>query len=161
MHRLSRSHTRPRGYKIWVQSQTQNKAQWFAAWGHLSASSQSLCFNLSLRMNSSFITSRPDLQVIFSWGSTVVSLHSRQSFLVNFFHVILGLPGPHLLSTCVSHAVRMLHMSKPSKPPLSQNEVRVLKIKLYHYVIISDSIIKVCSHPWSLFSQNRISSSYS
>ena len=51
--------TRPRGYKTWVQSQTQNKAQWLAACGHKSTSSQSLRFVLSLRMNSSFITSRP------------------------------------------------------------------------------------------------------
>ena len=40
-----------RGYKTWVQSQTQNKAQWLAACEHVSASSQSLCFILSLRMN--------------------------------------------------------------------------------------------------------------
>ena len=32
----------PRGYKTWVQSQTQNKAQRLPAFGHLSASSQSL-----------------------------------------------------------------------------------------------------------------------
>ena len=36
--------------------QTQNKAQWLAACRHVSASSQSLRFILSLRMNSSFIT---------------------------------------------------------------------------------------------------------
>ena len=45
--------TWPRGYKTKVQSQTQNKAQWLAACGHMSASSQSLHFILSLRMNSS------------------------------------------------------------------------------------------------------------
>ena len=45
---------------ILVQSQTQNKAQWLAACGHVSASSQSLRIILSLRMNSRFITSRPD-----------------------------------------------------------------------------------------------------
>ena len=39
--------------------QTQKKAQSLAACGHVSASSQSLRFILSLRMNSSFITSRP------------------------------------------------------------------------------------------------------
>ena len=55
------SNTRPRGYKTWVQSQTQNKAQWLAACGHVSTSSQSLRFILSLRMNSRFITSRPGL----------------------------------------------------------------------------------------------------
>ena len=34
----------------------------------------------------------PDLQVFLSWGSSVVSFHSRQSFSVSFFHVSLGLP---------------------------------------------------------------------
>ena len=34
--------SRPRGYKTRVHSQTQNKAQWLAACGHVSASSQSL-----------------------------------------------------------------------------------------------------------------------
>ena len=34
----------PRCYKTWVQSGTQNKAQWLAACGHVSASSQSLRF---------------------------------------------------------------------------------------------------------------------
>ena len=56
---LIRYHDRPRGYKTWVQSQTQNKAQWLVAFGHVSASSQSLRFILSLRMNSSFITAMP------------------------------------------------------------------------------------------------------
>ena len=44
----------PRGYKTWVQSQ--NKAQWLAACGHVSTSKQSLRYILSPRMNSSFIT---------------------------------------------------------------------------------------------------------
>ena len=39
-------------HKTWVQSQTQNKGQWLAACGHVSASSQSLSFILSLRLNS-------------------------------------------------------------------------------------------------------------
>ena len=38
----------PCGYKTWVHSQTQNKVQWLAACRHVSASSQSLCFILSL-----------------------------------------------------------------------------------------------------------------
>ena len=41
------------------ESQTQNKVQRLAACGHVSASSQSLHFILSLRLYSSFITSRP------------------------------------------------------------------------------------------------------
>ena len=47
----------------------------------------------------------PVLQVLLSGGSTVVSLHSRQSFSISFFHLSLGLPGPYLPSTCISHAV--------------------------------------------------------
>ena len=47
---------RPRGFKTWIHSQTQNKAQWLAACGHVSAGSQSLPFILSLRLYSSFIT---------------------------------------------------------------------------------------------------------
>ena len=55
----------PRGYKTWIRSPTPNKVQWLAACGHVSASSQSLRSILSLRMNSSFITSRLDQIVIF------------------------------------------------------------------------------------------------
>ena len=43
--------SRHRGYKAWVHSQTQNKAQWLAACGHVSASSQSLRFILSLKID--------------------------------------------------------------------------------------------------------------
>ena len=57
---------RPRGYKAWVHSQTQNKAQWLAVCGHVSASSQSLRFIFSLSLYSSFITSRPDLIYLFT-----------------------------------------------------------------------------------------------
>ena len=51
----------PRGYKTWVQSQNQNKAQWVAACGHVPASSQSLRLILSVRLYSNFITSMPGL----------------------------------------------------------------------------------------------------
>ena len=40
--------TWPRGNKTWGQSQTQNKSQWLVACGHVSTSSQSLHFILSL-----------------------------------------------------------------------------------------------------------------
>ena len=53
--------TRPWGYKTWVHSQTQNKAQWLAACGHVSASNQSLFFILNQRLCSSFITSMQGL----------------------------------------------------------------------------------------------------
>ena len=55
---LADSGDQPRDYKTWVQSKTQYKVQWLPACGHVSASSQSLGFILSLRMNSSFIASR-------------------------------------------------------------------------------------------------------
>ena len=41
----------PQGYKTGVHSLTENKTQWLTAWGHMSASSQSLRFTLSLRLN--------------------------------------------------------------------------------------------------------------
>ena len=44
-------------------------------------------------------------QVCLSWGSIAKSFHSLQSLSVSHFHVILGLPGPHFLSTCMSKAV--------------------------------------------------------
>ena len=46
----------PWGYKTWVHSQAQNKAHWLAASEHILGSSQSVCFILSLRLHSSFIT---------------------------------------------------------------------------------------------------------
>ena len=68
-----------RGYKTWVHSQTQNKAQWLAACGHVSASSKSFRFILSLRMNSSFINSRPDLHTIKQlWYQLSVCFGDRQ-----------------------------------------------------------------------------------
>ena len=88
--------TRPRGYQTLVHSQTQNKAQWLAVCWHVSASSQSLRFILSLSLYSSFITSRPVLkphtrksdktkmQVSFIWFITVmVSKGVYEYFLAN------------------------------------------------------------------------------
>ena len=67
--------TRPRGYKTWVQSQTQNKAQWLAACGHVSASSQSLRFILRLRKTSGACTVFSDLNIQQSiWNSVVCPL---------------------------------------------------------------------------------------
>ena len=51
--------TSPEVYKTWVHSRAQNKVQWLVACGHVSASSQSLRFILSLSLYSSFITSGP------------------------------------------------------------------------------------------------------
>ena len=47
----------------------------------------------------------PDLQECLSSGLMAESFHSQQSFSVSCFHVILGLPGPHYPSTCMSKAV--------------------------------------------------------
>ena len=81
------SKTEGRGYKTWVQSQTHIKAQWLAAWWHVSPSSQSLRFILSLRINSSFITSRPGVLKPFNgnygkqrrprWKSAYCAISSR------------------------------------------------------------------------------------
>ena len=56
---------RPRDYKTWVHSQTQNKALWLAACEHVSASSQSLRFSLSL--NNLWAWSQSQKIVSFSW----------------------------------------------------------------------------------------------
>ena len=58
--------TWPRSYKPWVHFQTQNKKQWLAGCGHKSASSQSLRFFFSLRLCSSFITSRPGWSQLYA-----------------------------------------------------------------------------------------------
>ena len=58
----------------------------------------------------------PDLQVLLSRGSTVVSFHSRQSFSVNFFHVCLGLPAPRLPSICISYAVLIAPLERSTCP---------------------------------------------
>ena len=58
----------------------------------------------------------PDLHVLLSWGSTVVSFHSQQTFSVSFFHVSLGLPAPSLPSTCISHAVLTAPLERSTCP---------------------------------------------
>ena len=61
-----------------------------------------------------------DLQVLLSWGSSVVSFHSRQSFSISFFHVSLGLPAINMYITCCSDCTtRTLDMPKSVKPSLS------------------------------------------
>ena len=73
--------TRPRCYKTWVHSQTQNKAQWLAAWGHVSVSSQLVCLILSLRLYSSFITSRPGTATVTEHRPTHGTKKQRQRTL--------------------------------------------------------------------------------
>ena len=68
----------------------------------------------------------PDLQVLLSWGSTVVSFHSGQSFSVSFFHVCLGLPAPHLPSICISYAV----LIAPLEPATCPNQRSILSLKM-------------------------------
>ena len=58
-----------------------------------------------------------DLQVLLSWGSTVLIFHSWQSFSVSFFHVSLGLPAPCLPSICIiSHAVLTAPLERSTCP---------------------------------------------
>ena len=68
----------------------------------------------------------PDLQVLLSWGSTVVSFHSRQSFSVSFFHVCLGLPAPCLPSICISYAVLIAPLERATCP----NQRSLLSLKM-------------------------------
>ena len=77
----------PRGYKTRVHSQTQNKAQWLATCRHVSASSQSLRFilSLSLRLYSNFITSWPRLLAplnMLAWAyAYVISIKKLMDWL--------------------------------------------------------------------------------
>ena len=66
----------------------------------------------------------PDLQVLLSWGSTVVSFHSWQSFSVSFFYVSLGLPTPCLPSICISHAV----LTAPLEGSICPNQRSLLSL---------------------------------
>ena len=72
--------------------QTQNKAQWLAAWGHVSASSQSLRFILNLRLYSGFITSRTVLTgwsadteySLGLWDHTTLSFQTKTSQVCSY-----------------------------------------------------------------------------
>ena len=75
--------TRPRGYKTWVHSPTQNKVQWLAAWGHVSASSQSFRFILSWRLCSSFITLRPVLCSLIAFTEWLIKANGDCNFTWN------------------------------------------------------------------------------
>ena len=68
----------------------------------------------------------PDLQLLLSWGSTVASFCSRQSFSNSFFHVSLGLPVPHLPSICISHAV----LNAPLEISTCPNQRSLLSLKM-------------------------------
>ena len=74
----------PRGYKAWVHSQTQNKAQWLAVCGHVSASSQSLRFILSLSLYSIFITSRPIFPHLFYLSLYFLSTYKFTEYIKSF-----------------------------------------------------------------------------
>ena len=58
----------------------------------------------------------PDLQVRLSWGLIAESFHSLQSFSVSYFHVILGLPGPHFPSNCMSKTVLTVPLVRSTNP---------------------------------------------
>ena len=88
----------------------------------------------------------PDLQAFISWGSTVRSFHSQQPFFVNQFHVILDLSGPHHASTSISYShdctTRKLHVFISAKPSLSQDEVKVPKLKLLDCTVATSSVFR-------------------
>ena len=86
------SSARPRGYKFWAHSQTQNKAKWLAA-------CQSMHFILNLRLHSSFLTSRPDLGLhCFSWPLWQAT--NVRNFRTSTLHILFenGIdPGPEVI----------------------------------------------------------------
>ena len=92
----------PCGYKTGVQSQTQNKVQWLAACGHVSTSSQSLCFILILRLNSSFITSRPE------YTSTKGTIKSTDE-TGNLFYLFRFTMAPWKIIQFLEHTVERIH----------------------------------------------------
>ena len=71
------------------------------------ASSTSVCPLPGNWLADSIVYVTPDLQVPLSWGSTVLSFHSWQSFSISFFHVSWVPNHPCLppICTCISHAV--------------------------------------------------------
>ena len=124
-----------RGYKTWVQSQTQNKAQWLAACGHMSASSQSLSFILSLRMNSSFLTSKPGCYTsLCSCCQLAVNvlclfLMPIMVLYIGLWYVVVAFPGhTYLLFVIFIRRVLMnkykmilVYYQENQKHPLSKN----------------------------------------
>ena len=66
-----------------------------------------------------------DLQVLFSWGSNVVSFHSQQQFSVGFFHVSLGLRSPTYHQPAY-HRLFWLHHK--NAPHVQNSEVFSLKM---------------------------------
>ena len=76
--------TRPLGYKTWVHSQTQNKTQWLAACGHVSASSQPLCFILSLRIR---VRKQPIIVFYFEFENELKFYNLRAWCPDNILHV--------------------------------------------------------------------------
>ena len=75
-------------------------------------------------INESKIIVTPDLYVLLSWGSTVMSFHSRQSLSVSSFQVSLGLPAPCLPSIWISHAV----LIAPLEPSTCPNQRSLLSL---------------------------------
>ena len=132
----------PRGYKTSVQSQTQNKAQWLAACGHVFASSQSLHFILSLRMNSSFITSRPDCipEIVFFF---------QKNFFLRFFKhfIVCGLLNSHMGKVngqCMHKSPDLSEdfFSYSIEYRVKKGEFRVIKVE-YRVIKVEYRVIKV------------------
>ena len=79
------------GLEVIKNEYNKNKDQWFTACGHVSASSQSLHFILSLRLYLSFISSRPGL------GSSSEESRSHLNSSVHFKTVEnFGLLSPYI-----------------------------------------------------------------
>ena len=77
-------------------------------------------------INESKIIVTPDLYVLLSCGSTVMSFHSRQSLSVSSFQDNLGLPAPCLPSIWISHAV----LIAPLEPSTCPNQRSLLSLKM-------------------------------
>ena len=107
--------TRPWGCKAWVQSQTQNKVQWLASCGLVSASSQSFRFILSLRMNSSFITSRPGNAAIAHYIPTHSTVRKKIILAVTWHQKAFKVKQPAFPSLPFAKLVRTLNTTQQNK----------------------------------------------
>ena len=116
--------------------QTQNKAQWLAACGHVSESSQSLRFILSLRMNSSFITSRPaEFRILFVWVDALcpsqrfshVFKYTQSDF--NFFDYKAWIRGYIQIRKLYHIQVLYWHLSRYSS---HRQKIALTKISLHN-----------------------------
>ena len=124
------THVWPRGYKTW-DSQTQNKAQWLAACGHVSASNQSLRFILTLYFEFDIVLQFYNLEawthVIF-YGFTR-NIDSTRSFFISliFFLFFFSVSIWRCIGRTWGHPQyrlcleTLLHLFQPLEEPLLQD----------------------------------------